>query len=123
MTEETVSLRRSLLWGLIAFGVVLAGIIGVRLEQAALTVVVGVGCGVGASIPTSILIVALMHKRNEKQEIQKRRPAAHQPQVVVVTPQAAPQIQQSGTWPEQFALPVPNQRQFSVIGEDEKTDL
>ncbi len=123
MSEETVSLRRSLLWGLIAFGVVLAGIIGVRLEQAALTVVVGVGCGVGASVPTSILIVALMHRRNEKQDNRKRPLAAQQPQVVVVTPQAAPQIQQAGAWPEQFALPVPSQRQFSVIGEDEVTDL
>ena len=123
MAEETASLRRGLLWGLIAFGIVLAGIIGVRLEQAALTVVVGVGCGVGASIPTSIVIVALMHKRNDLQGDHKRRLAAQQPPVVVVTPQAAPQIQQPGVWPEQYTLPVPKQRQFSVIGEDEFTDL
>ena len=123
MAEETVSLRRSLLWGAIAFGVALAVVIGVRLEQAALTVVVGVTCGVGASIPTSLLIVAFLQRRNEKQEEKRRQMMAQSPPVVVVTPPAMPQARAPGTWPEEYTLPIPSQRQFAVIGEEETEDL
>ncbi len=119
MAEQAVSIRRSLLWGAIAFGGVLALIVGVRLEQAALTAVVGVACGVGASVPTSILLVALLQKRNAQKDKKRQQFAAQSPPVVVVTPQAAPRYLQPGTWPEDYTLPVPSQRQFSVIGEDE----
>jgi hypothetical protein len=123
MVEETISLRRSLLWGAIAFGGVLAVIVGVRLEQAALTAVVGVACGVGASIPTSILLVALLQKRNAQKEQKRRQFAAQAPPVVIVTPQAAAQYLQPGARPDDYTLPVPSQRRFSVIGEDEITDF
>jgi hypothetical protein len=119
VTEEVVSLRRTLAWGAIAFGVALAVIIGVRLEKAALTVVVGVTCGVGASIPTSLLIVALLQRRNQKRDERTRQLATQPPPVIVVTPQAAPQSRQPGTWPEEYTLPLPSQRRFSVIGEEE----
>lgn len=123
MAEETMSLRRSLTWGAIAFGVVLAAIVGARLEQAALTVVVGVVCGVSASIPTSFLVVALLQKRSQKREEHRRQMMTQPPPVIVVTPQAAPQVRQPGTWPEEYTFPVPGQRQFSVIGEEDVTDL
>jgi hypothetical protein len=119
VTEEAVSLRRTLAWGAIAFGVALAAVIGVRLEKAALTVVVGVTCGVGASIPTSLMIVALLQRRNEKRDERKRQLTTQPPPVIVVTPQAPPQSRQPGTWPEEYTLPLPSQRQFSVIGEEE----
>jgi Na+(H+)/acetate symporter ActP len=122
MTQETISLRRSLTWAVIAFGVVLAVIIGVRLEQAALTVVVGLACGVGASVPTSLLIVALLQKRNEKREVIRRNLTTQSPPVIVVTPQATPQIRQSSGLPEEYAFLAPSQRQFSVIGEEDITD-
>jgi hypothetical protein len=122
MAEQTYSLRRSLAWGTIAFGVALAVVVGIRLEQAALTVVVGVACGVGASIPTSLLVVALLQKRTDKN--QRQQQANQTPQVVVLAPQAIPQMRGSGaSWPQEYALPVPTQRQFSVIGEEETTDL
>jgi len=123
MTEETVSLRRTLAWGIIAFGVALAVIIGVRLEKAALTVIVGVTCGVGASIPTSLLIVALLQRRNDRREEKKRQLMTQPPPVVVVTPQAMPQAHQPGAWPQEYTLPLPSQRQFSVIGEEETEEL
>jgi hypothetical protein len=123
MTEETVSLRRTLAWGGIAFSVALAVIIGVRLEKAALTVIVGVTCGVGASIPTSLLIVALLQRRNDRREEKKRQLMTQPPPVVVVTPQAIPQAHQPGTWPQEYTLPLPSQRQFSVIGEEETEEL
>jgi hypothetical protein len=118
-----MAVQRSLKWGAVAFGVVLALIVGVRLEQAALTVLVGLACGVGASIPTSILLVALMRKQSDRRAEKRRRMVPQAPQVVVVTPHAAPHALQPGSQPEAFTLPVPGQREFSIIGEDEITDL
>jgi hypothetical protein len=106
------------MWGAVAFGVALAVVIGVRLEQAALAVLVGVVCGVGASIPTSLLIVAILRRQDQQAHEQRRRSAYQmqpQPQVVVVTPSNAPQLPQPMNWP----MPAPAQRQFTVIGEDE----
>ncbi len=123
MAEEPISLRRSLAWGVIAFGVALAVVIGIRLEKAALTAVVGVVCGVGASIPTSLLIVMLLQKKDARREQKRGQTAAQSPPVVVVTPQMPAQIRQPGSWPEEYTLAIPSQRQFSVIGEEETQDL
>lgn len=123
MAEETVSLRRTLMWGAIAFGVALAVVVGVRLEQAALTVVVGLACGIGASIPTSLLIVGVLNRRNVQRRDRNRDLMAPQPPVVVVTSPSAPPAGHPGHWPAEYTLPVPSQRQFSVIGEDETTEL
>jgi hypothetical protein len=122
MTQGAPSFRRSVFWGALAFCGVFAIVVGVRLEQAALTAIVGVICGVAASIPTSLLVVGLMHKRDDKR-YRRDLKHANQPHVVVVAPQSLPQTQQQGTWPVEYTLPVPGQRQFSIIGEDEVTDV
>ena len=122
MVQGTNSLRRSALWGAIAFGLAMALIVGLRLEKAALTAVVGVICGVGASIPTSLLVVTLLQKRDNRRERGNRR-FGGQPPVVVVTPQSTPQFPPRETWPEEYTLPAQVQRKFSVIGEDETAEL
>lgn len=122
MTQGAHSLRRSVFWGALAFCGVFAIVVGVRLEQAALTAIVGVVCGVAASIPTSLLVFALLHKRDDKRHRRDLKRAS-QPHVVVVAPQSLPQTQQQGTWPVEYTLPVPRQRQFSIIGEDEVADV
>ena len=90
MTEERIPVRQSVAWGAVAFGVTLAVIIGVRLDQTALAVVIGVACGVAASIPTSVLIVSLLRRRDvraERKEVGKNRSVETQsPPVVVVAP-------------------------------------
>ncbi len=118
MIEGTAGLRHNGMWGAVAFGVALAVVIGVRLEQAALAVLVGVVCGVGASIPTSLLIVTIMRRQDQRVHEQRRRNTYQtQPQspVVVVTPSNAPQLPQPMNW----SAPAPAQRQFTVIGEEE----
>jgi hypothetical protein len=117
------SVRKSLLWGGIAFGVVLAAIIGFRLDQAALAVVVGLTCGVGASIPVSLLIVSVLNKRATEQTGGKPRRPPAAPPVYIVTPQT--QLKAGGLrdWPEEYALPAPRQRRFSIIGEEEMEEL
>ncbi len=144
MSEKGTSLQYSGAWGAAAFGTTLAIIIGLRLDQAALAAMVGVICGIGASIPTSLLIVTLLRMRDEGRlwspEHSRRREAqstgrkvrgarwmaqnqwgeARQPPpVVVVTTPSVPQVQQSTTWPGEYAAPLPAQRQFSIIGEEE----
>jgi len=119
MSGEQVSWRRSIAWGIIAFGVVLAAIIGIRLEKAALTAVVGVACGVGASIPTGLLVVLLLRRRDmqsERRDVKTREVTP--PQVVVVAPPAMPQLPQPMAWPGAYPTPLPAQRKFSVIGEE-----
>jgi hypothetical protein len=127
MSEKQVSLRQSGVWGAVAFGVALAVVIGVRLDRAALAVVVGVVCGAAASIPTSMLIVSLLRWRDARGEKRKARgkeqETVQSPSVVVVAPPAAPQLRQSALWSEEYALPLPTQRQFSVIGEEEIADI
>lgn len=110
-------MRKTIAWNAIAFGVVLAIIIGIRLEKAALAAVVGVVCGVAASIPTGLLVVMLLRRRDEKQ-LTRERETRQQPPVVVVTAPAAPQLPQAAAWPSAYPAPLPAQREYSVIGEE-----
>ena len=102
-----------------AFAVALAMVIGRRLSDEALAVLAGAVCGVGAAIPTSLLIVAVSRRREE----QRAQPAVPQgmypqgmyPPVVVVAPPAGPQ--RYNDWnPFPPSLTAPVQRQFTVVG-------
>ena len=120
MVEETVSRRGNLLWGVIAFGVALALLIGIRLDQAALAVVAGVTCGVGASIPTGLLVVFLLRRRDaagERQRARRYERETASPPVVVVTSPSVPQLPQGTAWPGAYGAPQPARREFAVIGE------
>jgi len=67
---------------LIAFAVTLAVVVGNRMSTDAMAVVIGIVCGVGASIPTSLLIMAAASRRETKEE----RGQAAFPPVVIVNP-------------------------------------
>jgi hypothetical protein len=122
MSEQGSSMRKSVSRGVVAFGVALAVIIGVRMDQAALTVIVGVACGVIASVPTGLMVVYLLRRRDTAND--KRLPRGygrefgHSPPVVVISPPAAPQLPQPAAWSGAYAPNVPAQRQFAVIGEE-----
>jgi len=47
---------------MLAFGVTLAAIVGQRMSTDAMAVVIGVAVGVAASVPTSLLLVALLRR-------------------------------------------------------------
>ena len=51
---------------MMAFAVTLAVVVGRRLSDEALAVLAGAVCGVGAAIPTSLLIVAVSRRRDER---------------------------------------------------------
>jgi len=120
VTEGKGGSWHNLSWGSIAFGATLALVIGLRLDRAALTVIVGVACGILASIPTGLFVVALLKRRNEQQEKRKQtRGTNPSPPVVVIAPPMLSAGQTQNNWAGQLALP--DQRRYAVIG-DEMTE-
>ena len=97
----------------IAFAVTLAVIIGKRMSTDAMAVVIGVACGVMASIPTSLLILAVSGRRGEH-DVRQRR---DYPPVVIVNP--------GSNQPRYLQPPFPTplsqgqERQFRVIGDED----
>ena len=79
-------MRRIFIPMLFGFGTMLALVIGQRLTQDAMAVVLGVAVGVAASVPVSILLVALV-RRAQRVDDSEQRP------VCVVEISAPPPLQ------------------------------
>jgi hypothetical protein len=107
----------------IVFVITLAVVMGTRMSPDALAVVIGIICGVLASIPTSAMLVWVMRQRDKQVEMQMgtMRPFGGQyPPVVVVNGQgtngygsgayAAPALS--------AGLPPAGGRSFKVIGQE-----
>jgi len=98
----------------IAFAVTLAVIVGQRMSTDAMAVVIGVACGVMASIPTSLLILAVSNRRGEREVPQQRN--AYPPVVIVNPGSSQPRYLQP-------PFPMPQmqgqERQFHVIGDED----
>lgn len=119
---------------LLGFGVALAIIIGQRMSTDAMAVVIGVGVGVAASVPTSLLLVALLRKERagyDRRPPEMSREAGwnpyppalpQQPNVIVLDPS-----QFAGRNP-QFQMPLPptehasdgGMRRLRVVGSDDE---
>jgi len=98
----------------LAFAVALAVVIGNRLSDEALAVLAGAACGVGAAIPTSLLIVAVSRKRDEQRE-PLPAPQGTYPPVVVVAPSGGQQLPHGwNALPPSLSAPM--QRNFTVVG-------
>lgn len=104
----------------VAFAVTLAVVTSNRLSDEALGVLAGAVCGVGAAIPTSLLVVAVSQRKREEQRAMNTSPQAPMyqggyPPVVVVAP---PTSQQPTGWNNMLppSLAAPQQRQFTVVG-------
>ena len=110
--------------GLVAltFAITLALVVGNRLTNEALAVLAGAVCGVGAAIPTSLIIVAI--SRRQREEIRDEPPMYQQgaypqgayPPVVIVTPQGGHQQQPYGWNGMPPSLGAQSQREFTVVG-------
>ena len=86
---------------LVAFAVTLAVVVGNRMSTDAMAVVIGIVCGVGASIPTSLLIMAVTSRRETREE---RGQASFPPVVIAVQ---AVQVYSSDHWPSMTASSCP----------------
>jgi len=105
------------------FAMTLAVIIGNRLSDEALAVLAGAVCGVGAAIPTSLLIVAVSRRRDEQQDFELNRAVqpstphlqgAYPPVVVVAPPGGQQRFDGWNVLPPSLSAPM--QRNFTVVG-------
>jgi hypothetical protein len=110
------------LFGL-TFVVVLAVVVAKQMSTEAMAVVIGVACGVMASIPTSVLLLVVLIRKDRKEpdEGGRRSDASRYPPVVVVqggVPQSLYPGPQAGYWPTPPPGPT-SSRQFHVVGGDD----
>lgn len=106
----------------VVFAATLAIVVGKEMSSEATAVVVGVVCGVAAGIPTSMLLLVALTRRDQTRMKQGERVRqGNCPPVVIVQGgnggQGLPQGPQAGYWPS----PMPSSsvdRQFQVVGGD-----
>lgn len=117
--------RFGLILGLV-LAAALAVVVASRLGPEALSVVVGVICGVVAGIPTSLLLLAVMSRRERRRYATSRRhsqPGNYPPVVVIQggVPQSLPPGQRADHWPSSPPRPQARRR-FHVVGGEELAD-
>jgi hypothetical protein len=121
-------MKKLALPAVVGFGVALALIIGQRMSTDAMAVVVGVAVGVTASVPTSLLLVAMLRRERTvgaswRTEAPAPLPQLPQPNIIVLNP-ADLSAGRSGQM--QVPLPPPDLqldgglRRLRVIGDDEE---
>lgn len=105
------------------FAAALAIAVGRQMSTEAMAVVIGVVCGIAASIPTSLLLLIVLTRRDRQQVAAADHQArqGHSPPVVVIQgndrAQGWPPGPQAGYWPG--VQPGHSlDRQFHVVGGD-----
>ena len=84
-------MKRVIVPVMLGFGVTLALVIGQRMTTDAMAVVLGVAVGVAASVPTSILLVALV-RRAQRETGGRLEPAQAAQAAYALPPQQQPNI-------------------------------
>ena len=118
--------------GSVLFLITLAVVIGLRMNAEAMAVVIGVIFGVAASIPTGLIIAAVMWRREQRAAygrnggVRRAGQDALPPSVVIVNPgNAAP----ASPYRQPAYLPQPglqwsqSSRQFRIVGEPDEASL
>jgi hypothetical protein len=100
----------------IAFSVTLGAVVANRMSGEAMAVVIGVVCGVLASIPMSVIILILTRRRGERDA--ERRRETYPPVVVINPGSQQPQVNQLPSTFPTYPLEA-SPRQFKIIGQDE----
>ena len=98
---------------------IVAIIISLKLSTDALAVVIGMGLGMLASVPTSlILFYFLMRPQQTNAQNQSQLSGTQQPPVIVVNG-GQPQTLNSPPPGYQIQVPPARQRTFTIVGEEE----
>ena len=113
---------------IMAVGVALAVVIGQRMSTDAMAVVLGVAVGVAASVPTSLLLVAVLRRERPGSRNEAAAPAAPAPpNVIVLNPGdwtganlgAAQNRNYLPLPPETLYAPDGGMRRLRVVGDDD----
>ncbi len=108
-----------------AFVVTLALVVGNRLSEEALGVLAGVVCGVGAAIPTSLIILFVSRRHGDASGAERLRvghrdsdyaPRQPYPPVVVVSPGSTHQPSRAAWNALPSSLSEPRERTFRIVG-------
>lgn len=103
---------------------VLSIVVGTRISADAMAVIIGIVCGVLASIPTSVLLVWALRQRDRQLEMQAANPyqrMGHYPPVVVVNGQGTNGYGSMMPPVPTLTATANGSRDFKVIGQ-ENTD-
>ncbi len=116
-------------WGPLAgiiFAATLAYVIGIRLSESAMAVVIGVIFGVAASVPASLILILAL--RNTPARRPADKPTQPQQPTIIVAPPMPTQMPGQPGWYAQGAYLPPmyegdgeethTGRRFRVVGED-----
>ena len=124
-------MRNGIILAGIVFAVALAVIVGNRLSDEAMAVVVGAVCGISASVPVSVALVIAASRnwgrdtgqgpREVEYDYGTHRYAPQPPQILVVSP--PPQATLGGYPSNQYYLPpgapdVGAPRNFKIVGDE-----
>ncbi len=110
-------MKRNLLIIITAIAITITAIFSLRASVDALAVVIGVVLGVGASVPTTLLITYILTRPHNNQGLAQQAGLSGQPPVVVINTQDKPAVAGSAMLP---ALTTPAQnRKWTVIGDVE----
>lgn len=130
--------RAGFIFGMIAFGITLAIIIGQRLSSEAMAVLLGVVTGIVSSVPTSLLIVWIatrnIAKRIDELSHAVTPPAAPAPspkeeplpRMVLVQPSTVPIVNAYApqqAWAQAAASSMNPPRRFTVIGGNDESSV
>jgi len=105
----------------LAFAITLAFMIGKRMSADALAIVVGIACGLLASLPPLALLLVVILRRERKEDRARQEDNRAMPPIIVVqggAPQALPPGAQPGYWP-MSAPGMQGERTFQVVGGDD----
>lgn len=116
-------MKRFLFFAGLVFAVGLAVVMGTRMSPDAMAVVIGIICGVLASIPTSTLMVLALRQRDRQIEAQygQMRAWGQYPPVVVVNGQGPNGYGNGYNPPLPAGSLLSGSRNFKVVGQ-EKTE-
>ena len=111
--------RKVIACSAVAFSAVLAVVVGNRMSAEAMAVVIGVVCGVAASLPMSAFIVALSRRTHSSPQGEPR-PQPSPPPIYVLTAGPAPRVgpawsDYGGAYPPP---PLPAPREYRIIGDE-----
>jgi hypothetical protein len=118
--------RNAALLVMLAFAVTLAIIVGNRLSNEAMAVLVGALCGISATLPVSVALLIAATRNWSRGEMRREefdaRPYAAQPPVIMIAPPQMAQWQPGAYAEQQFfapSMPAPGApRDFKIVGEE-----